>query len=192
MVRTLSGTGNGWVPLSTVLMTVIVMAQTVWSQGKPAYDLLPATTQAVVWIRDTDELVGRWDRTQLSKLASDSAIRPFWEDQRKQIEKRFMEAVWRLNIGPSDLQELAAGQLAIAWIEKPGNKPFAMALIADVVDDAKKLEAFFTRLEKNLPSAVPKRAVRTWMGSRSPSTRSNNPASCNYGKPTTASSIINC
>ncbi len=131
-------------------MTVIAMAQSVWSQSKPAYELLPASTQAVVWIRDTDELVGRWDRTQLSKLASDSAIRPFWEDQRQQIEKRFMEAGWRLNIGPSDLQELAAGQLAIAWIEKSGSKPFAMALIADVVDDTKKLETFFTRLEKNL------------------------------------------
>jgi hypothetical protein len=150
MVRKLTCPGLLSVRLGCFLIVNSIILPIAWSQSKPAYDLLPEKTQAVVWIRDTDELVGRWDRTQLSKLASDSAIRPFWDDQQQEIEKRFMQAGWRLNIGPDDLQELAAGQLAVAWIEKAGNKPFSMALIADVADNPEKLDGFFQRIEKNL------------------------------------------
>jgi hypothetical protein len=122
------------------------------AQSKSAYELLPDNTQAIVWVRNSDELIGSWDRTQLSKLASDETIRPFWEDQRQEIEKRFMDAGWRLNITAHDLEEIANGQFALAWIEKPGEprKPFSLALIADVVDDPKLIEQMFQRLEKQL------------------------------------------
>lgn len=145
MVRQLHCTGF-------LLAAVLSLTSIARAQVKSAYELLPDLTQAVVWVQSTDDLIGRWDRTQLSKLASDEAIRPFWEDQRQEIEKRFMDAGWRLNITAHDLEDLANGQFAVAWIDKPGEaaKPFALALIADVVDDKTLLDKLFQRLEEQL------------------------------------------
>ncbi|MEZ6133283.1 MAG: hypothetical protein R3C53_00090 [Pirellulaceae bacterium] len=107
------------------------------SAQHPAYELLPDTAQAVVWIPDGEQLVERWDRTELSKLAADPAVRPFFDEQRQAIEDRFIDAGWRLNVTPEDLNEYSAGQIALAWMEKTDTprKPFSLAMIADVEDD---------------------------------------------------------
>lgn len=144
MVRNLICTS--WVILAAVSLTPTAIAQV-----KTAYQLLPDSTQAVVWIPNTDELTGRWDRTQLAKLASDEAIKPFWDDQRKEIEGRFLDAGWRLNIKPQDLAGIAEGQLSVAWIERTDiRKPFGLALILDIVDDRKKVDQLMSRIDKQL------------------------------------------
>ena len=47
------------------------------SEGS-SYAVLPDNTQAVVWIRNSQELTERWNRTQLAKLVEDEAIAPFF------------------------------------------------------------------------------------------------------------------
>ena len=144
MVRTLICT-------SWVILAAISLVPTANAQLKTAYQLLPESTQAVVWIANTDELTGRWDRTQLAKLASDEAIKPFWDDQRKEIEGRFLDAGWRLNIKPQDLAAIAEGQLSIAWIERAeARKPFALALILDIVDDRKQVDKLTSGIDAQL------------------------------------------
>ncbi len=133
-----------------LLLTAIGLAPPTRAQQKTAYELLPDTCQAVVWIPDTNELIDRWDNTQLAELAADSAVRPFWEDQKQEVEKRFVEAGWRLNIKPQDLVDVAAGQTALAWMERPGVKAFELALIADVVDDKKLVDALLAKIDKQL------------------------------------------
>lgn len=107
------------------------------AQQKEAYDLLSPETQAVVWVRDGNELLERWHRTQLSKLTEDEAIAPFFREKRQEIEKRLMDAGWRLNIRPEDLSEHLTGQVAVAWTVEAATpiKPYTVALIADVEND---------------------------------------------------------
>lgn len=107
-------------------------------QRKPAYDLFPDSSAAVVWIADGDRLAQQWEHTQLYFLAKDPAFSPFFEEQRQAIEQRLIDAGWRLNVKPADLANFTTGQIGLAWLELPDStrKPFAMALIADV-DDAK-------------------------------------------------------
>ena len=83
MVRTQCFTGfcTGWVFLAAISLVPSANAQV-----KTAYQLLPDTTQAVIWIPNTAKLVEHWERTQLSQLAADSAVKPFWDDQRQEIE----------------------------------------------------------------------------------------------------------
>lgn len=136
-----------WVILAAFSLPTIASAQV-----KTAFQLLPDSTQAVVRIPNTDELTGRWDRTQLAKLANDEAIKPFWEDQRKEIETRFLDAGWRLNIKPQDLAAIAEGQLSFAWIERSADlrKPFGLALIVDIVADRKAVDTLMNRIDAEL------------------------------------------
>ena len=59
MVRTL-------ICISWVILAAVSQAPDANAQVKTAYQLLPDSTQAVVWISDTGELTDRWDRTQLA------------------------------------------------------------------------------------------------------------------------------
>lgn len=123
-----------------------------YGQQSSAYELLPSDTQAVVWIRSSDELAERWNRTQLAKLIEDESVAPFFNEQRQAIEKRFIEAGWRLNVQPEDLSEYATGQIAIAWSSKDTDplKPFALALIADVDDDEQLNSQMMSKFESQL------------------------------------------
>lgn len=103
-----------------------------------AYQLLPDSVQAVVWIRDGELLAQQWERTRLHDLAHDPAVAPFFEEQRQEIQGKLVDAGWRLNVKPEDLANYSTGQIAVAWLELPSVplKPYAMVLLADV-DDAK-------------------------------------------------------
>jgi len=122
------------------------------AEPRPAYELLPPSAQAVIWIADSDTIVERWNRTQLAKLAEDPSVRDFWEDQRQQIELKLTTAGWRLQIQPRDLGDIVQGQLALAWLERREDvsKPFALALIVDVVDKATETTKFLEKLDGQL------------------------------------------
>ncbi|MCA9190468.1 MAG: DUF3352 domain-containing protein [Planctomycetales bacterium] len=116
-----------------------------------AYHLLPDTTQAVLWIPNSTELSEQWEKTQLASLASDAAIKPFFDDQRQALESRFLDAGWRLNIKPKDLAGVVDGQIALAWMERPEpRKPYAMALVAEITNENKQLDGLFTNLDRHL------------------------------------------
>ncbi len=158
MFRTkLTGLCTGWVILAAISLTSSAHAQ-----KKTAYELLPDSTQAVVWIPNTADLVKLWDRTQLAQLATDSAVKPFWDDQRQEVEKRFLDAGWRLNIKPQDLAAIADGQFSIAWIERAeARKPFALALIVDIVADQKAVGDLMKRIDDELIKRKAKKSTLT-------------------------------
>ncbi len=152
-------------PLPCVLCALVVAAVlsdlVSAQQNTPAYELLPANTQAAVWIRSGDELLERWDRTQLSQLLADDAVAPFFNEQRQEIEKRFMDAGWRLNVKPEDIGEYSVGQIAFGWMTKEGTplKPYAMALIADVENDALINERMMKEIEEQLDPKKTKKST---------------------------------
>ncbi|MFK7734604.1 MAG: hypothetical protein AB8B50_01165 [Pirellulaceae bacterium] len=121
-------------------------------RAQSAYELMPPRAQAAVWIRDTAELLNAWDRTELAQLAKDDSIAPFFEEKRQEIEKRFMDAGWRLNIQPEDVSEFLTGQLGLAWASSPETpiKPYTLVLLADIDEDPKANQAMLKKLETKL------------------------------------------
>ena len=121
-------------------------------EPKTAYEMLPESVQAVVWIPDAEALAERWNRTELARLADDPSIRDFWQDQQQKIEDKLTGAGWRLHIQPRDLEEIVQGQIALAWIEHPQDvrKTFSLALIVDVVDKAAETKKFLEKLDQQL------------------------------------------
>ena len=122
----------------TLAAILLLTSPAISQQKKSAYDILPPSTQAIVWISDGQELRDRWDMTQLAKLAADESVAPFFEEQRQEIERRLMDAGWRLKVRPKELRKHATGQIALAWTLKNDSplKPYASALILDVQDRA--------------------------------------------------------
>lgn len=129
-------------------------------QRQAAYDLFPDSAAAVVWIADGDKLAQQWERTQLYFLAKDPAVAPFFEEQRKAIEQRLMDAGWRLNVKPDDLAKFTTGQIGVAWFELPQSprKPYAMALLADVDDASGPNAQLLATIEQEL---VGRKATKT-------------------------------
>lgn len=119
---------------------------------KPAYEILPASTQAVIWLPDSELLTGRWSKTQLSKLAEDPQIKAFWTDQQGEIEEKLTTAGWKLHIQPRDLGDVVSGQLALAWVERPEvvRKPYALVLIVDVIQHEQQAANFLLKLDNQL------------------------------------------
>ena len=107
------------------------------------------------------------------QTGTDEAIKPFWDDQRKEIEGRFLDAGWRLNIKPQDLAAIADGQLSIAWIERAADKrkPFGLALIMDVVQDRKKVDDLMSRIDTQLIERRQRSKRSSSKAKRSTSTR---------------------
>lgn len=136
-----------------IALCFLVSANTLRAaEPKAAYDMLPQTVQAVVWVPSAERIAERWNRTQLARLADDPAIREFWKDQQQQIEEKLTAAGWRLHIQPRDLEDIVQGQMALAWIEhrEDVRKPFSLALIVDVVDRAKETKQFLQKLDQQL------------------------------------------
>ncbi len=130
------------------LAVALVAANQGYAQNKSAYELFPDSAQAVVWIPNGDRLAEQWERTELHALTQDAAVAPFFKEQRQEIEKRLVDAGWRLNVKPEDLGNFSTGQIALAWMELPAvpRKPYAMALIADIDDNNKLLAKIDTEL----------------------------------------------
>lgn len=133
------------------LSAVLLYAPSIIAQSKSAYELLPQSTQAVVWVANSDELVDGWRATQLYALTSDPAVAPFFEEQKQELEKRLVDAGWRLNVKPEDLRNVSRGQVGLAWIEMANpRKPFGLAMIADVADDPKTNQKLLAKIEGEL------------------------------------------
>lgn len=132
---------------------LLMLAGLCAAQERPAaYDLLPDNAQAVVWVPDSEKLNEQWERTRLYDLANDPSIAPFFEEQRKELESKLVDAGWRLNIKPEDLGNYSVGQIALAWMEVATSprKPFTMALIADVDDDKTTNQKLLDKIDAEL------------------------------------------
>jgi hypothetical protein len=118
----------------------------------PANQLVPVETQGFVSFTDLPQFLERWKKTQLGSLVDLPSMKAFWEEQQNEIEKRFKDAGWQLNIRPKDMAEIATGQVAVAWIAVPTEprKPFSVVLIADVSGKETETTAMLERIDSEL------------------------------------------
>ena len=129
----------------------------------PASKLFPADTQALFSLPNSEEFLAGWEKTQLGKLAADAKLKDFWDTQRQEIQNRFSEAGWQLNLEIEDLSEIAGGQTSLGWISrfKDTAKPFSIAMVIDIVNRTEAAERFLKRIDTELKErkAIPKSIV---------------------------------
>jgi len=117
-----------------------------------AAEWFPDETQGYARIIDFPRFLERWKETQLGKLGQHERLKDFWEEQQKEIEGRFAEAGWQLNLKAEDIANVATGQAAIAWISKPQQpqKPYSVALIVEVTDKQLAVDALLLKVDAEL------------------------------------------
>jgi hypothetical protein len=118
----------------------------------PATQLVPESTQGFVRFTNLPQFLNRWDKTQIGVLAELPSMQAFWEDQQNEIEKRFRDAGWEINLHPNDIKEIATGQVAIAWIAMPTEikKPYSVVLIVDIAGKEAQTQQVLERVEEEL------------------------------------------
>jgi hypothetical protein len=120
------------------------------AESVPAAKIFPDTTQAMVSFPNVPEFIALWNKTEMGKLANDPKLTSFWKTQREEIQSKFSEAGWQLNLKVEDLEELAAGQTSFGWIARDGAKPYSIAMTVEIGDRKEKAEQFLSRLDKQL------------------------------------------
>ena len=139
--------------ITAMLFAVSMSSNWGLAQEKPlaASKLFPAETQALFSLPDSEAFLSGWNNTQLGKLAADDKLNKFWETQRKEIQDRFSEAGWQLNLQIEDLSQIAGGQTSLGWITRKNDaKPFSIAMVIDVANHGAAAETFLNRIDEEL------------------------------------------
>ncbi len=117
-----------------------------------AAEWLPDQTQGFARIVDFTRFLDHWNSTQLGKLGKHERLQEFWNEQQKEIEDKFAEAGWQLNLSGDDIRSIASGQVAVGWIAKAQQpqKPYSVALIVSVADKKEAVGNLLAKIDKEL------------------------------------------
>jgi len=132
----------------------LLFGSSVWAEDKPlpASQLFSDATQALFSLPNFDGFLKSWNETQFGKLAEDKQLADFWTTQRREIQDRFSEAGWQLNLEIEDLKEIASGQTSLGWISRAENesKPFSIAVVIDVTNRSGPVASLLKRIDDEL------------------------------------------
>ncbi len=158
MSRTL---GQVWI----LAVSVIAASVSIAAAAPPADQLLPGSTKGYISVGDVDELLEKWDRTQLGQLMNDPVMEPFADDLRRQMKEAWTKAHRELGIEWDDIKELPTGEVTAALVYPPGGEP-AFAVLVDVTDNRAKADEFLQRVAKLLIEDGAKRSEREELGTK--------------------------
>jgi len=119
------------------------------SAAKPSETLLPNTTRGFIAITNVEDLVDRFNGTQLGKLMQDPVMEPFQKDLRRQLEQRWSNVRERLGLTIEDLRGVPSGEVALALIEPSPDKA-ALALVVDVTGQQAQAKELLEKISANL------------------------------------------
>ena len=117
-----------------------------------AAEWFPDQTQGFARIVDFPRFMERWDKTQLGKLGKHPRLNDFWQEQQKEIEGRFADAGWQLNLKVEDISSVATGQAAVGWISKPQQtqKPYSVCLVVAVAEKQDEVDRLLKKVDTEL------------------------------------------
>jgi predicted RNA binding protein YcfA (HicA-like mRNA interferase family) len=119
----------------TVGLSLAVLVTTQAHAVKPSETLLPKTTKAFISVADVDALRDHFEQTQLGMLIDDPLMQPFVEDLQGQIQDKLLEASVRLGLKWEDLEDVYAGEVAMALLQ-PWDQEAASARLKVLVANA--------------------------------------------------------
>ena len=138
----------GTIPLSllfTVLSTALAAAAVETER------LVPETTRAFISIPDLDAVTQAFDETQFGEMTAHPDMKPFIEDMEAQLNERFGQTGIRLGIDWNDIDDIVAGEVAIAVIEPEASiQKHALVLIADVTGKKDAVDKLLTTVQQTM------------------------------------------
>jgi hypothetical protein len=120
---------------------------------RPSVALLPETTEGFLEFTDLPALAENWQKTSLSKIQHDDAMRPFFDSEREKIEKRLANMGMKIGVTLRDFCDAVSGDVVLAWLsfETP-QRPYSIVLMADTRGRDQQREDLLAKIDAELKS----------------------------------------
>lgn len=91
--------------------------------------LLPDSTFAFVSIAALPDAVKEWDQTDLGQLLESPELKPFTDDLKEQLDRKWFQVHARLGVRWTDLKAIASGEVCLAALPKANGKTSAILMV---------------------------------------------------------------
>ncbi len=130
----------------------------------PAEMLVPDVTKSFVSFPDFAALQAAFKKTQFGMLAEAEVMQPFIKDLDRQIDEKLAQTGARLGVSWADVRDVYGGEICLASIQPPGEKPtenYALALLVDVVGKDAAVGALLTKISNNMAARNATKSAQT-------------------------------
>lgn len=153
---------KSWLRLQLAATGLLFSMLSVAPAVPPTDKLLPDSTKGYVAAANIDALIERWNETSLGKMLNDPLMKPFTDDLRQQLKRKWSRSHARLGITIDDLQGIATGEACLAVVMPKGGEA-SLVILADVSGKEKEAAARLTKVAATLKSQGA-RATRQKLG----------------------------
>ncbi len=119
--------------------------------------LMPYSTRGFLSVDDINSLSANWQQTQLGQLIQDDAMRPFVEDMKRQLQRKFNSMRKKLGLELGDLKNIAGGEIGLALAERPDERA-ALLLTVDITDHQDQTRQLLNQVDRELKKRGAKRS----------------------------------
>ena len=131
--------------------------------AQPLETLLPNTTRGYLSVPDVQRFRAHWQATQFGQLMRDSAMKPFAEDLRRQLQERITRLHQRIGLQLADLEGVAGGEASVAVVERSDGRA-AVVVLVDVTGHVDKARGVLTKMGNRLVERQAKKETRQVAG----------------------------
>lgn len=115
----------------------------------PSDALMPLSTRGFLSVDDISTLSANWQQTQLGQLIQDESMRPFVEDMKRQLQRKFTSVRNKLGLELGDLKDIAGGEIGMGFVER-NNDRAAVVLAVDITDHADETNSMLRQVDREL------------------------------------------
>jgi len=143
-----------WRAVVAVMLAVSLIQSTAVGQGDAARpkcdELMPDTSRLFVSVPEPARFKELWRTTELGKLFNDKAMEPFKTSLRSQIDEKLAQTHARLGLKLSDIEGVAAGEIAMSMVQPEGKGRFYVVMMADVKGNEEKVGQVSQKVRQEL------------------------------------------
>jgi len=151
-------------PLSFFVLIFAVMVPAALMAAAPPMDrLLPKTTVGFISVTNAVHLREQWNTTQLGKLMTEPAMKPFEEDLRAQLQSQWSGLADRLGIHLDDMRGVGTGEASLALLRlSPRGKDVqpATSLLLDISGNLPQAQVLLAKARAGLKARGAKEAIQ--------------------------------
>jgi len=123
----------------------------------PSDALMPNSTRGFLSIDDINSLSANWQQTQIGQLIQDKEMRPFVEDMKRQLQRKFNSVQEKLGLELADLKNIAGGEIGLGLAERT-NERAALLLTVNISDRQEQTDHLLDQVDRELKKRGAKRS----------------------------------
>lgn len=144
-------------PALCAVVSLVALVEVAAAAVPAGETLYPGSTKGFLSVANVDLLDESWRKTQLGQLMQDPVMKPFEDDFKAQLKKKWGPTQQRLGLSLEDLEGVPTGQVTVAAIE-PAKGEHAVAITMDVTGHEQQGAALLEKVAKSMQAQQAKRS----------------------------------